>query len=269
MPRTYGKYKFVSENIVFIQNYKKQAGKYNEHLLEHLITKNILLELYDNPLSIKDLSFALNCDPVYLEDIVNSLVDYGIVHKVEDCYRTGIVILSKKNQNELENVKEETAHQLFTMIQPIITELDEKDALPLLPFAESKNDLLSSFIPSFTETLCRKISYIKHCRNEEWVICGVEVNTEDGAILDKCFCERHGMIYTIKNYPDMILSERKYGLQSFFGAMERLDGAIPLSLSRNLECLKSEFALKRKMILEREIPEYLQKTAFTITNDIF
>lgn len=102
MARKNGQKSYAPENIYFVFSRKAPQGNIPDELVERLIPKNILIEAYNNPCTIEELSLELGIAVPYMEDEVKRLVEGSLLKKLQDgMYETDFVIVDKETQKDL------------------------------------------------------------------------------------------------------------------------------------------------------------------------
>ncbi len=269
MSRTYGKRSFKPENIRFHQNWVPTTGPDGQRLIKRLIPQNILLEAYDNPSTLEELSLALGITVPYLEDELVPLLEYGLMQKNGNKYRTGIVILSKLAQDELYNVANAIADRMAPVIKAAINELRGKPC-------DFLNQPYDNFVPVIVEKLCCVTSsvpenpectrfLIAHHDGSEWAIMGLEVTDKPAPWLEVCGNKRFNQIIILGNRnPDALAIDPS--TVPVIPSWDALTEYLTNSRTPKLTALFDEFMTHRNRILQAEIPGYLQKTAMFSTN---
>lgn len=269
MSRTYGKRSFKPENITYTQNWDPNTGPDGRRLIRRLIPQNILLEAYDNPCTLEELSLALGIAVPYLEDELEPLLEYGLMEKVGDRYRTGIVILSKQAQDELYDIAGELADRMAPVVKVPIEEIRLKPCGFL-------NQPFEDFVPVIVEKLCCVTSnvsedpectsfLITHHDGSQWAIMGLEVTNKPAPWLGVCGNGCFNQIILIGNRdPDSL--DIDPAAVPLIPSWDALTEYLANSHTPELTALFDEFMVHRNRILGEEIPGYLQKTAMFSTN---
>lgn len=269
MSRTYGKRSFKPENITYTQNWDPNTGPDGRRLIRRLIPQNILLEAYDNPCTLEELSLALGIAVPYLEDELEPLLEYGLMEKVGDRYRTGIVILSKQAQDELYDIAGELADRMAPVVKVAIEEIRLKPCGFL-------NQPFEDFVPVIVEKLCCVTSnvsedpectsfLITHHDGSQWAIMGLEVTNKPAPWLGVCGNGCFNQIILIGNRdPDSL--DIDPAAVPLIPSWDALTEYLANSHTPELTALFDEFMVHRNRILGEEIPGYLQKTAMFSTN---
>ena len=105
MVRTFGKRSYSPENISFIMNGTKGANGQPWSIINHLMYKNIFLELYENPETAEELALELGIALPYMEAELEFLVKEELLRKSGNKYETNFKIISKDEQTNIhENI---------------------------------------------------------------------------------------------------------------------------------------------------------------------
>jgi len=273
MSRTYGKRSFKPENITYTQNWDPNTGPDGRRLIRRLIPQNLLLEAYDNPCTLEELSLALGIAVPYLEDELEPLLEYGLMEKVGDRYRTGIVILSKSAQDELHDIAGELADRMAPVVKAAIEEIRMKPCGFL-------NQPFGDFVPVIVEKLCcfsRKLPYdvpanpdssvftIRHHDGSHWAIMGLEITDKESRFLHMGgYGQFHQVLILGNRDPDSL--DIDPATVPVIPSWDALTEYLSNSHTPELTALFNEFMVHRNRILGEEIPGYLQKTAMFSTN---
>ncbi|MBQ8370304.1 MAG: sigma-70 family RNA polymerase sigma factor [Clostridia bacterium] len=269
MSRTYGTRSFNPENIRYHQNWVPSTGPDGRRLIERLIPQNILLEAYDNPSSLEELSLALGITVPYLEDELKPLLEYGLMQKNGNKYRTGIVILSKIAQDELYDIANAIADRMAPVVKASIEELRGK---PCGFLSQPFDD----FVPVIVEKLCCVDStvpedpactsfLIKHHDGSEWAIMGLEITDKQAPWLEVCGSERFHQVIVLGNRNPNALEIDPADVP-VIPSWDALTEYLANSHASELTALFDEFMRQRNRILQEAIPEYLRKTAMFHAN---
>jgi len=266
MSRTYGTRSFSPENIVFSQNWEPSTGEGGHRLIKHLIPQNILLEAYDNPCTVEDLSLALGIAVPYIEDEIKPLLEYGLLIKEGTKYKTGIVILSKDTQEKLYDIGMEITDKLVPVIQSAIEEIGEK--LPA-DFPQSFED----FKVVLAERLCCvafdrgscRIHTIKHHDGSEWALMGMEICDKTSPWLEVSGNEKYHQVIMLGNRTDLDHLEADIASVPSF-TWDELAKITKNSHENEIHEIFDEFAKVRIQTLDAAIPAHLRKTALYNSN---
>ena len=126
MARTKGQRSYAPEEIWFGYNINKTSGVYPLgtpwNLLKSLASKNIVLEAYNNPSTIEELSLALGIASPYIEDELKNLLETEVIIKHNNGkLETNFVILDAETQKKMIELTEDTGKQICPLICGIIT----------------------------------------------------------------------------------------------------------------------------------------------------
>ncbi|WP_353893681.1 sigma-70 family RNA polymerase sigma factor [Proteinivorax hydrogeniformans] len=102
--------------------YWGNQGNYCADLFKRKLPGNIMLELYNQPITLEQLSVELGVSAVYLEDELKILYDHGLVKKVKNHrFQSNIAIFTKQFETELskktDDVYTEIAESLHSFIK--------------------------------------------------------------------------------------------------------------------------------------------------------
>jgi len=269
MSRTYGKRSFAPENVEFTQNWNPETGKDGGRLVERLIPQNILLEAYDNPCTVEDLSLALGVAVPYIEDEIGILEKYGLLFRDGKKVKTGIVILSKKMQEDFFALGAETADRLTPVIREALAEIEAKH-LPLPePFDDFKPCVVDYLASRPLDEYPCKIRMIRHFDGAEWAILGLEKCDKNAESLEVWGNDEFSQVILLGNRTADDLSS---GLDidpetvPTFENWEEYEKVMQNSLMDEIRAIMHDFAVARDVILNREIPDYLRDTALYTSN---
>ncbi|MBR5364812.1 MAG: sigma-70 family RNA polymerase sigma factor [Clostridia bacterium] len=268
MSRTYGKRAFAPENVIFHQNWNPDSGEGGHRLVERLIPQNILLEAYDNPCTVEELSLALGVAVPYIEDEIRPLIEYGLLLRDGKRYMTGIVILSKKTQEKLAKVGDEAAARLVPLVQNALVEIEEKKRPIAQPFADQK--------PMLAERLCRRIAHtgdshfrtltIRHHDGAEWAMIGVEKSVFNAKWLENWWIEGIGQVIMLGNRIDDSALKIDPADIPVFESYGALDEYISTSQNDSIATIIQKCRSAENEILREDIPAYLYKEALVSSN---
>ena len=260
MARVYGKRSFQPEQITFHQNANIKAWqKDGRYYIERITAQNILLEAYDNPCTPEDLSLALGIAMPYMEEEIRILTEAELLICENGKYKTNIVILSKKAQDELYDLKIEIGKSLSPLVIKAIDNIDKSK----LPKNQSFDDMKMSLIALLLDNLkvnnpIKSIFTIKRTDSGEWALMGYE-NTdmripetemwgygENGQIL----MPRYNNIAYPRN-----LEINKADVPVF--PADKIHEIISSGENKNIISLLEKYLVKAKSILENDMPEHL------------
>ena len=266
MARTYGKRSFAPENIEFCQNWKPDTGEGGHRLIERLIPQNILLEAYDNPSSAEELSLALGVAVPYIEDEIKPLAAYGLLLKEGNRYKTGIVILSKKMQEEFYRMGEDTADRLTPVIRDAIEEIGKKDLGLPQPFSDFKPVCVDYLASRPLEYYPCKIHTIRHHDGAEWAILGMEKCEYNAPSLEVWSSDLFSQVMLLGNRKDPDSLTVDPSSVPRFRDFAALEAVMQNSRMVQIKAIFRDFAEKSDRILKEDIPSYLWNTALFTAN---
>lgn len=121
MAREFGKRSYAPEEINFVSNMNK-PGIYGEpwSVITKKLTKNILLEAYDNPSTAEQLSMELGVAMPYMEEALANLVAGTFMVKTGDKYETNFPIISSSAQTKIHEKNKEITPELTIILEEII-----------------------------------------------------------------------------------------------------------------------------------------------------
>lgn len=266
MARAYGKRSFQPEQITFLQNASTKPGqKDGWRFIERITPQNILLEAYDNPCTAEDLSLALGIATPYMEEEIRLLMEGELLICEKGKYKTNIVILSKKAQDALYDLKIEIGKSLAPLVIKAVDGIDKTK----LPKNQSFDDMKMSLIVLLLDKLSGKaknsiksIFMIKRADGGEWALMGYEKT--DKVIPETGMCGAEMFGYNSKGQvlmPDYNgMTNRKPEINEAdipVFSEQKLDAALELDENNAMIELLNEYLAKAKSILENDIPEYL------------
>jgi RNA polymerase sigma factor (sigma-70 family) len=125
MARTKGQRSYAPEEIDFSYNVNHSPEKYPLgrpwNLMKRLAAKNIVLEAYNNPSTLEDLSLALGIAVPYIEDELITLLDSEVVIKHTDGrIETNFVIIDAETQKRTQERMEEAGNDISVIICGLI-----------------------------------------------------------------------------------------------------------------------------------------------------
>lgn len=264
MSRTYGKRSFAPENVNFTQNWNPDTGKDGRRLVERLIPTNILLEAYDNPCTTEELSLALGVAVPYIEDEVGVLTEYGLLLKEGNRYKTGIVVLSRKMQEEFYALGEETADRLTPVVRAAIEELEDRFPSLPQPYDDFK-PVLVGFLTTepMADDYTHQIPHtITHPDGAQWALLGLELTGKPIPFLELWGNGQFNQIMGLGNRnSDSVLAIDPAAVPAirYPELMATLKSS---SRWPELESILKDFAARRDEVFEQEIPAYLRDTAY-------
>jgi len=126
MAKTTGKRSYAPEEITFTYSVNNESP--NRHplgkprkLLKSLAAQNIVLEAYNNPSSVEDLSLALGIASPYIEDELQELLETQVMVKNKDGkLETNFVIINAETNKRIVEILEEAGKKINPLICGII-----------------------------------------------------------------------------------------------------------------------------------------------------
>lgn len=245
MARKFGKRSFAPEEISFVNSCLSFGDRGQPwSILEHLMYKNIFLELYENPETAEEMSLEMGIALPYMESELEFLVRETFLTKEGNKYRTAFPIVDKEKQKE----DFELAAKYTDMSAPRIirlldryNELCEKHGVSYYGGGQTYEEAKWTLIPLMVDRLSEKIEekVVVHSENRRpctprpdngcWDIVGYEeaslphidyvglhtMDYEGKRVLDKCFgqykYEYRGMA---ANTPKFLTSEETKAMHS-------------------------------------------------------
>ena len=123
MARKFGKRSFAPEEISFVNSCSSFGDRGQPwSILEHLMYKNIFLELYENPETAEEMSLEMGIALPYMESELEFLVRETFLTKEGNKYRTAFPIVDKEKQKE----DFELAEKYTDMAAPLIIRLADR-----------------------------------------------------------------------------------------------------------------------------------------------
>ena len=117
MAREFGKRSFAPEDVSFINSCSRFGGSGQPWtILEHLLYKNIFLEVYNNPETAEELSLAMGVALPYMEAELDYLTRETFLMKEKDRYQTSFAIISREAQERIAKRYEEIVPELTKLI---------------------------------------------------------------------------------------------------------------------------------------------------------
>ncbi|MCL2814501.1 MAG: sigma-70 family RNA polymerase sigma factor [Oscillospiraceae bacterium] len=272
MARAYGRKSFQPEQITFLQNANIKPGQRDGiRFIERIIPQNILLEAYDNPCTAADLSLALGIAMPYMEEEIGILTEAELLICENGKYKTNIVILSKKAQDELYDLKLEIGKTLSPLLIKAIDKMDKSK----LPENQSFDDMKMALIVLLLGTLGSKaknpiksIHAIKRADGGEWALMGYEKTENVIPETEMWGYGKNGQVlmpkYNDIPYPRKLeIDEAK--IPVFLS--DKLDEILSIDKNSDIIGLLENYLEKAKNILDADIPEYLRGKSM-ITSDM-
>jgi len=229
MAKTKGQRSYAPEEIYFGCNVNKTSGHYPLgqpwNLLHSLARKNIVLEAYNNPSTVEELSLALGIAAPYIEDELKDLLETEIMVKHGDGrLETNFVIIDAEAQKKLIELDEETGRQICPPIcETIEKNMDKIRAIGFINHDMPKEYLYWTLLYTAVEKLITKTMedknianlYTKRPNGDEWDITAFE--DWDAPVSYSSFCNRindknsHFDHFKI-DVADLYLADGEYGM---------------------------------------------------------
>ena len=122
MAREFGRRSFAPENVEFVNSCQRFGGSGQPWtILEHLLYKNIFLEVYGNPETAEELSLELGVAMPYMEEELEYLTRETFLTREEKRYQTAFPIIGREAQERIHERYEEIVPELTALL---IAELD-------------------------------------------------------------------------------------------------------------------------------------------------
>ncbi len=141
MSRKFGIRSYKPENVDFAASGPQPSGL-PWKAVQRSLPKNILLELDNNPLTIKQLAIECGVAMPYMEEEVKLLLDATLLKKVGNQYVTNFFIASKECQYEIWEAQREHSTERSRMLDTIVSDsLGRFRELGIVKNDMSDNDL--------------------------------------------------------------------------------------------------------------------------------
>jgi len=148
MAKTTGKRSYAPEEITFTYSinskspYSHPLSKPRE-LLKSLAAQNIVLEAYNNPSSVEDLSLALGIASPYIEDELQELLETEVMIKNKNGkLETNFVIINAETGKRIVEILEETGKK----INPLICEIIKKNYDKIMEIGFINHDMPKEYL---------------------------------------------------------------------------------------------------------------------------
>ncbi len=187
MAREFGKRSFKPEEISFVNNCSSFGDRGQPwSILEHLMYKNIFLEVYENPETAEELSLEMGIALPYMESELDFLVRETFLVKEGNKYKTAFPIVDRVTQIERYNIKESFADKVTPSVISLadrFNELCEKYGVKYYgggqPYDVAKWTLIPLYVHKFTRAAEAKFETVKMPHTERpdngcWDIVGYE-----------------------------------------------------------------------------------------------
>jgi RNA polymerase sigma factor, sigma-70 family len=120
MAREFGVRSYKPEDVHFVKNGNDGTDGSPWRQLESKLNKNILLEAYNNPSTLEQLSMELGVAMPYMEEAVDELTAVELLAKSGGKYETSFPILSREAQEKIYAYRAEAAEKVFGIVSDII-----------------------------------------------------------------------------------------------------------------------------------------------------
>jgi RNA polymerase sigma factor (sigma-70 family) len=228
MARTKGQRSYAPEDIAFAYNINIASGGYPLgqpwNLLKSLARKNIVLEAYNNPSTVEELSLALGIASPYIEDELVNLLETNVMVKHNDGrIETNFVIIDADTQKQLMAFAAD-AEQICPIICGVIEKnIDKIRNIGFINHDMPKEYLYWCLFYLAVERLIQKVaksrnaehSFTKRPNGDEWDITAFE--HWDAPTAYSSFCNRtndensHFDHYKI-DVDDLMMNDGEYGI---------------------------------------------------------
>ncbi len=213
MTREYGKRSYSPDDVYFT-NSCSTFGAYGQPwtILNHLLYKNIFLEIYDNPSTAEELSMSLGIALPYMESELDYLAAQTFIEKVGKRYYTTFPIISAEAQRKVDDkeceVGELIAEYIDRMCELLFSECSELISKNQSP-SEAKWTLAARiFDYMIPDSVPNK--YRARPDGGAWEIIGFQVTDKDYSFsvgLHSSDCEMLGR-------PDILVSQYRYNYKN-------------------------------------------------------
>ena len=162
MAKTQGQRSYAPEEIDISYNVNYSPERYPWgrpwNLMKRLAAKNIVLEAYNNPSTIEELSLALGVAAPYIEDELIALLDSEVVIKhANGHFETNFVIIDAKTQKCTQELMEEAGKY----ISPLICDVIEKNISKIRGIGFINHDMPIEYL-----NWCLLFNTLKHLQNK-------------------------------------------------------------------------------------------------------
>ena len=261
MAREFGKRSYDPSCIVYTQNRITETGEGGEKFIERSLSQNILLEAYDSPSTAQELSIELGVALPYMEEELQFLYSGDMLERIGDRYRTNIVILSRKAQDDIYDAAKDAVKKALPLIKLSIEQIGGKDALPKnQSFDDMKLALVEMYVSHIPVKPACAIHTIHHNVGGDWAILGCEMSDLPETWLEVGGSERFHQVIMIggrTGFYDVDVDEDIVPVFDRTALGELLTTQYDADIAR----IFAEYADRRDAILKRDIPAYLYKHA--------
>lgn len=120
MAREFGKRSYNPENISFVKNGRDGDRGQPWSIVNHMLCKNIFLEVSENPETAEELSLELGIALPYMEDELEFLVKEELLRKSGNKYETNFPIVSREEQRANHDANRKVQKQLTDKLCELI-----------------------------------------------------------------------------------------------------------------------------------------------------
>jgi RNA polymerase sigma factor (sigma-70 family) len=184
MARTNGQRSYAPENINFTKSGQEGSDGSPWTLIRRAIPKNILLEAYNNPCTVEELSLALGIAAPYMEDEVGLLAEGTLLKRLDDGrYETDFIIIGKNAQTANFEQMMEVSETFCPLALELLDEAssDMRD-IGFMGCELPSEELCWLLLPMFVDCIIRKVNsnkevpkgYTQRPHGGKWDIMGYE-----------------------------------------------------------------------------------------------
>lgn len=132
MTRTFGKRSYNPENISYMMNGKEGNIGQPWSIINHLLYKNIFLEVYENPQTASQLALELGIALPYMEDELEYLFKEQLLRKIGNKYEKNFKIISKNEQFTNYQINKKVSKQITTKLCEMIDLFIQTDSTKVI-----------------------------------------------------------------------------------------------------------------------------------------
>jgi len=221
MAREFGKRSYNPEEICFTNSCSAFGDRGQPwSILEHILYKNIFLEVYANPESAEELSLEMGIALPYMESELEFLTRETFLVKSGDKYETAFPIISARTQQMIAEYNGRRTGELTGCLQSLVdrfTSACEKAGIAYygtgMGYADAKWMLLMRAFDWLIHENDQRHEYTVRPYNGRWDIVGYE----DAHLPDHPQTGNHGVMSTRKDLPDIHFQHYRfssYGLEN-------------------------------------------------------
>lgn len=273
MAREFGKRAYAPEDVQFAQN--AENGTDGRHLVERLVSKNLLLEAYDNPCTAEELALALGISLPYVEDELAPLLHNGLMVQKGERYSTNIAILSREAQIATLAPTQTAAREIADAMETALAEITRK-RLPAnqsaqeqkLALAELYLENAERFFPVLYKDdvpICY-IFTIAHPDGSRWAIVGYETRETPSPRFLECYgTERIHQIIVIGGRTGNAETQVDIAQIPCY-SRSALPSLLQTSEDARIAQLLMAYHAEIRAILRADLPSCLRDSAMYMTN---